>query len=414
MVSSERNRICMVTEAPAGAIRRDPAWKPNAMAINCSFEALTSFEQMECVRREWEQFQSSPETDIDFVRLIIESRAEVQGPYVLALRQDGKVEALLVGRVERVRLSGVPGRPAGLQPRLKVLEVLHGGLLGDWQEEHLDGLLGLLWTCLARGDWQAVRFRMLNLQSPLWARCKLRFPRLCRGCVAAPNPHWSLRLPKSYEEFLKSLDGKTRRNIKRQQKLLESEFSDLSIKCLDRVGDLDTIVKTADSIISKTYQNGFNKPWTSDEMRKRLALWLSRGLSQSFFLYAHGQACAYYHILKYRGGAFALETAYDPDFQRYGVGHYIQFRAFERLCNEQGPVKVDYGFGDAQYKRQLCQCRQEEADLVLFGPNCAGLYGNVMRTVEIKAFQVMKNTLGSSGLLTRVKKAWRNSRRKNP
>ncbi len=377
-------------------------------------EVLTSFEQIESVRKEWEQFQSSPETDIDFVRLIIESRAEVQGPCVLALRQDGKVEALLVGRVERVRFSSVPGRAAALQPRLKVLEVLHGGLLGNWQEEHLDGLLGLLRASLARGDWQAIRFRMLNLQSPLWALYKLRFPRLCRGCVAAPNPHWSLRLPKTYEEFLKSLDSKTRKNFKRHLKLLESDFSDLSTKCLDRVGDLETIVKTADLIISKTYQKGFDKPWTSDEMQKRLTLWLSRGLFQSYFLHVNCEACAYQHILKYRGGAVAAGTAYDPAFQRYGVGHYITFKALERLCKEQGPVEVDFGYGDAEYKRELCQCRQEEADLVLFGRNWAGLYGNALRTGEIQALQVVKRALKSSGLFARVKKAWRDSRRKNP
>jgi hypothetical protein len=378
------------------------------------FEALTTFEQIESVRQEWEQFQRWPETDPDFVRLIVESRVEVQGPYVIVLRRDGKVTGFLIGRVETVRLNGAPGFGAAIQPKLKVLEVLHGGMLGNWSEEQMDGLLRQLKTSLSRGDWQAVRFRMLDVRLPLWLRSQLQFPWLCRGCVDAPNPHWSLRLPKSYEEFYQNLDSKTRKNLKRHTKLLESDFSDFSIKRLDQVADLDTILDTTDSIISKTYQKGFETAWTSDEMRKRVSLWLSKGLFKGFFLYANGKACAYQHVLKYRGRAFAVGTGYDPGFQRYGVGRYIQFEAVKDLCAAGGVTELDFGYGDAEYKREICQCRQEEADLVLFGFNCLGLCGNTLRTAEIKAVRLVKRALKSAGVFASLKKAWRDSRRKNP
>jgi CelD/BcsL family acetyltransferase involved in cellulose biosynthesis len=375
-------------------------------------EQLTNFEQIRRVREQWDRFQWYPEADADFVPIIMEHRPEVQGPCVLAARRDGEVEALLIGRVELSPVARLPGFKTTLQPRLKVLRVVYGGMLGDWNEGNLDRLLVALKESLARGDFRAVWFEMLNLQSPLWERSQALFPRMCRGCASAPNLHWTLRLPKSYGDFLKGLDSKTRKNQKRHVNLLENDFSHLSVKRFDRVTDLDAIVNTSDRILSKTYQRGFGNAWTSVEMVKRVSLWLGKGLFTAFFLYANGEARAYQHILRYRGRAFAIGTGCDPGFQRYAVGRYIQLKALEDLCESQDASELDFGFGDAEYKRELCNQHCEEADLVLFGLNCSGLAANAMRTATIKGLQLLKRALRSAGMFGRIKRAWRESLRK--
>jgi hypothetical protein len=376
-------------------------------------DTLTTSEQLQSIRKEWEQWQWYPEADPDFVSLIVESRKEAQGVCVLALRESRSVQGLLVGRSETSRLNSWPGLSGWLGPRLRVLEVLYGGMLGDWREENAEKFVLALKAGLARGDWQVIRFRMLDLRSPLWAIAKRHFGWLCRGCVAAPNPHWSLRLPKSFGELQKSLDSKTRKNMKRHLKLLESEVRDISVRRLDQLSDLKTITETSEAIFCKTYQKGLEPSWTSEEMVKRVSLWLRRGSFQSFFLFAGDKACAYQHILKYRGHALAAGTGYDPGFQRYGVGKYIQFRALEDLCRDGDVTVLDFGYGDAEYKREWCNSRQEEADLVLFRLSWAGLLGNAMRTGEIKGFENLKRLLKSSGLFASVKRAWRARRRKN-
>jgi CelD/BcsL family acetyltransferase involved in cellulose biosynthesis len=195
-------------------------------------------------------------------------------------------------------------------------------------------------------------------------------------------------------------------------KLLENEVTDLTVKTLDRAADLDAIVNTSDSITSRTYHKGLGKAWTCDEMVKRVSLWLGKGFFKAFFLYADGKPCAYQHILRYRGRAFAMGTSYDPALQRYAVGRYILLKALEDLCDSQDASELDFGFGDAEYKRELCNHHWEEADLVLFGPNCTGLAVNAIRTANIKGLQLLKRALKSAGRFDRVKRAWRESLRK--
>ncbi|SRR6266567_4336589 len=381
-------------------------------SILSEIQLLTTFDQIESVSKAWERLQWHPNADADFFRLITEGRKEIKGPCVLALREGEQVKALLAGRVRSSHLSDLPGLPAAIQPRLKVLEVIYGGMMGDWSGENLDRLLLFLKASLADGLWHAVRFRMLNLQSPLWERSRSYFRRICRGSVAAPNLHWSLRLSKSYEEFYRALDGKIRKNLNRQRKRLETDFSEVSVSHFDRIEDLDRITVTTDAVVSKTYQKGLEKDWRGEEMTKRVGLWLSRGQLMACFLYLNGRACAYQHVLKYQGRAFGAGTAYDPGFQRYGIGRFIQLKALEKLYEHRDVAEFDFGFGDAEYKRELCNRHWEEADLVLFGASRAGLLANAMRTAETAAIRLGTRLLKSAGMFGWAKDAWRESRRK--
>jgi CelD/BcsL family acetyltransferase involved in cellulose biosynthesis len=378
-----------------------------------SVELLTTFEQIASVREEWQTWTCFPETDPDFVRIIIQSRPEAKAPCVMVLRQTGVVQALLIGRIEICRLNSLPTGAAAIQPHLKVLRVLYEGLLGDWTEQNIDTCLREIKQGLSRGDWHAVHFHMLNLRSPWWTRAEKMFPRYCRGSIAPPNAHWTAKLPKSYRDYFQSLDSRVRKNLNRHRKRLESEFSDLLVKRFDQISDLEAIVNTSEAIIAKTYQQGFTTGWSSEEMKRRVALWLGKGQFHAFFLYVNGQPCAYEHILKYRGGAYGMGTAYDPAFRSFSVGRYIQMKALEEIWKDENDItRLDFGFGDAEYKRELCQICEQEADMVLFGSRPVSIWGNAMRTLEIRGVQLIKHALKSTGMFSAIKSRWREYRRK--
>jgi CelD/BcsL family acetyltransferase involved in cellulose biosynthesis len=206
--------------------------------------------------------------------------------------------------------------------------------------------------------------------------------------------------------LFKALDSRTRKNLKRHIKLLEREFSNITVQRLSSPNDLETIVQTSASIMSKTYQQGFETDWASDEMRARVRLWLKRGALTSHFLHINGGACAYQHILSYRGRAFAIGTAYDPAFRQYGIGRYIQLKALEHLCGT-GVSEVDFGFGDAEYKRELCSIHRHEADLLCFAWRTAPIWANAARTLDIGGAYAAKKLLERTNLHSLVKKQWR-------
>jgi hypothetical protein len=385
-----------------------------ASSARNGIEPLRTFERIAEVRQQWDRFQWHPEADPNFFRLIVEHRTEVQGPCVMVVRRDGKVEGLLVGRVDLAKLARYPGFTAAFHPKLRILEVIYGGMLGNWHPEHLAKLLTELKRSLARGDWQAVIFRQLSLQSPLWEQCKAQFPGICRGWGSVQGLHWTLRLPGSYDDFCRSLESKTRKNLNRHIRRIEEDFSELEVRRYDLAADLSAIIDTSQLIFSKTYHKGLEKAWCDTEMIKKVDLWLRQGAFQAYFLYLQGKPCAYQHILKYRGRAFGLGTAFDPDYRRYAVGGYIRHKVLEDLCRSGDVSELDFGYGDAEYKREICNHHCKEADLILYGLNWSGLTANAMRTVEIKAVQLLKHALKSGEKFDRLKSAWRESLRGKP
>src|SRR2546427_12725260 len=136
-------------------------------SILSEIQLLTTFDQIESVSKAWKQLQWHPNADADFSRLITEGRKEIKGPCVLALREGEQVKALLAGRVRSSHLSDLPGLPAAIQPRLKVLEVIYGGVMGGWAGGNLDGVLLFLTAAVGGGLLPAGRFLMFKLSAPL-------------------------------------------------------------------------------------------------------------------------------------------------------------------------------------------------------------------------------------------------------
>jgi hypothetical protein len=327
---------------------------------------------------------------------------------------------MMIGRVEKTSVDVAIGYPrlgllsacvTALLPRLRLLEVLYRGMPGDWSKPRLNALLLEIKEGLARGECHAVRFRMLGLHSSLWQESREKFSWASRGCVGTPNPHWSLDCSKGYKDYFQGLDTKTRKNFTRRRKQLEAEFGDATVRHLDQPQDAESVAAATEAIVAKTYQKGFDRAWTSAEMLARVRLWLARGVFHAYFLSLDGEVCAYQHVLNYGGEGFGIGTGYDPRFQRYAIGRFIQLRAIEDLCERHGVRSIDFGFGDADYKRELCGQRWEEADLVLFRPSAVGLAGNLLRTNQIKVIEGGKLALKALGLFQHAKRIWRQLRR---
>ena len=85
----------------------------------------------------------------------------------------------------------------------------------------------------------------------------------------------------------------------------------------------------------------------------------------------------------------------------------IQGYTEEDFCNDKTTEAVDYGFGDAQYKRSYCNQSWREASLYFFAPTLKGLKLNAARTATIGISQFAKSVLDRTGFLTKAKRVWR-------
>jgi CelD/BcsL family acetyltransferase involved in cellulose biosynthesis len=102
--------------------------------------------------------------------------------------------------------------------------------------------------------------------------------------------------------------------------------------------------------------------------------------------------------------------AYDPEYRKYAPGKYLMMKTIEAFCDEKGQRQVnsvDFGLGDAEYKRMLCDQTWLDASPSIFAPNLRGLALNAYRTPLVQLDLIGRHLL-SSNLEARVKRVWRN------
>jgi CelD/BcsL family acetyltransferase involved in cellulose biosynthesis len=126
-----------------------------------------------------------------------------------------------------------------------------------------------------------------------------------------------------------------------------------------------------------------------------------------YVLYLDGEAIAFWPGSAH-GGTFHIGTpGYDPAYADYRIGTYLQMRMFEDLIADPDVRVVDYGQGDAEYKRRFGSESWDEADMHVFAPTPRALAINATRTAILAAAEGARAALRRAGVLERIKRGWR-------
>lgn len=343
------------------------------------------------------------DADPDFFLQVLATRDSAR-PHVVAATR-GKERAVFVGRIERTELRTTVGYRTVLNPSVRALVLAHGGYVDATGGELAGVLVRELLAALRRGEADVLQLPALRVGSPLHAAASAA-PRLQRQPFASVRVHRRLELPSSYEEFLKSRSRSTRESVKRYtNRLLRDHGDELDVRLLREPADLDRIVRDLDDVASKTYQRGLGVAFDANE-RDRTALGLERGWFRVWVLYRQEQPIAFWPGWIYEGTLFIGTPGYDPAYGDYRVGQYLQMRMTEDLCLDPEVAAVDYGFGDAEYKRRFGTESWDEQDVVIFRRSPRGLALNAARGGVTGAVNVAKRILGGERV-GRLKRSWR-------
>lgn len=368
-----------------------------------------TLEEVEQLRPAWTRLQRHPNADIDFYLTIIRSRPEIESPLVIVVERDGEPSLIVVGRLERRPFTLPFGYTEIHGPRARVLLVLYGGIMGGEHPEDRELALNKMQALLHEGEVDLVFFNHLEVGSSMYALATSAPPLLCRARGHAGNPHHRLDLDRSYEEYQATLSKSTRKTLRRYGHRLEEEWGGrMTVQCLREPGQLDTILADAEAVARKTYQRGLGVGFVAnEEMRRRLQLELRRGWLRAYFLYFDGRPVAYSFISCYRGVAYANETGYAPEHGDLRIGHYLNERVIEDLCADPAIHAMDYGFGDAEYKRAICNEMWEERPVYLFAPTARGVSMRLLHAVLGGMDGFARRMVGHGRPLQFLKRGWR-------
>lgn len=350
-----------------------------------------------------------PAVDIDFYLTVFQPRSEMLRPHVIALKRGGVAETVLVGRVDRRPLQVALGYKKLSSPPVRVLTLIHGGMLGEDSEEHASALVDSIKRSLRDHEADVAWFYGMELDSPFHRVVKNAGGWLTRDHCPAFMPRWRIQLPATYEELYRQRSTNTRHNLKRYSKRLLDAFGDqLTVRSFRNPAEVELILSDTEAIAAKTYQRGLGVGFTdADVMRQRMTLAANRGWLRAHILYVGDKPVAYWNGVLYYRTFFTWTTGYDPDLSHLRPGTFLLQRMLQELCSEKAADVVDFGFGDAQYKRDWCDEEHLQVSLFLFAPSARGMCLNAFHSSLLGASNAARKLLARTDAVAKLKKAWR-------
>lgn len=372
-------------------------------------EILRTRSEIEALRQFWSSCSPPRDADLDFFLFISDLYSEVERPHVVVLYDGDAPKALLAGRLEIGRLPIRLGYFALPVPTLRMLQIVHGGWLGDLSESNAKRLVDSLINSLAVGEADVASLHSPDLNSSIvrWGRALP--PWWCSDHAVRPQARRVRELSPDAGPFLRGLSQNERYQQRKRARNLANEFGDHRIESLTEPTDVDQLMRDAESIASKSYQRGLRVGFSDTSMtRSRLLFEAHKGWLLGYVLYLNGQPAAFW-IGSLRNGVFLSEyLSFDPAYTKYAPGMYLILKVMEELQDKprNPPVRlVDFGIGDAAYKERLATRHWQESTVLIFAPRPRAAWTNSLRLLAETANRCVKQAL--TPWLATLKRRWR-------
>jgi hypothetical protein len=373
-----------------------------------------SVSEIEEIREIWTEWQSNPTTDIDNYLSMVRLRPEIECPHVMLIYRDGCLDSLLVGRLERTRISCALGYLKLFQPEFRTLCISHEGFLGNRSAENSRFITHEIVKCLGRGEAEVARFDYLGIDSSLFGAVKSVPGILCRGHFTSTQPHGCYRLQSSFEEFTGSLSRKERHNLKRYAGRVKADFpGKMRIQCFRKEDQVEDLLRDTEEIARKTYQRALGVGFQDDlETRQLLRTASKRGTLRGCILYLGDNPCAFMIGIQYRQTLHGICMGYDPQYNEYSPGSLVLMHWIEEAFKASGPhivSEIDLGSGEGRHKRAIYNHTWIESVPYIFAPTLKGILFNFLKTMTYLIDQSLRKLLLKAGFLEKIKKVWRSS-----
>lgn len=342
--------------------------------------------------------------DLDVVVATAEAREDVDRPHVVVAAAHHRPVAMLIGQLEEHVISPRFGYFTVFRARRRCLRVVHGGIAGPRAQEAAPVLVSSLLESLRRGQADLLLFSYLDVESAVFAAANAQVSRLRRQLVLAVEPHWTCDLPDNFD----TLTGRVPRSSshRRYARRLERTFPGLEVRRYHRPGDLERVLQDIEAVAARTYQRRLGAGWDAAPEQQLIKMKLERGWFRAWVLYIHGVPRAFEVGDVYRGTYFLDARGYDPDWSSHRLGNYVALQVWRDLCHDPDVRRIDFGPGDADYKREAATAVRCEANLMIFPARASGIALNVAFSGVLVADRLARRLVGSDRA-ARIKRWWR-------
>jgi len=348
------------------------------------------------------------EAELDNFLARLRARPTVIGPYAIVVYRENAPVAGLIGRLESRELKTSVGYRVVYAPGLRVLQIVDGGIVAA-DDAAIPPLVAALGEALARGDAEAAALPPLPVASELFAALSALGGPFERQRFVATWIRRRLVLPESFDAFLASRSWETRRGIKKTANRLRAKFGDeMHVEVLREPESLDRLVHDLDHIASLTYHRAVGAGFADTPEHGELArIGLENGRTRAYVLYHGEKPVAYWLCSVYRGTMYLQTTGFDDAYAHDRVGIFLLMRLFEDACADPAIEVIDFGPGDADYKRLYTNDGVPERNLFVFAPTLRARRINATRTAILGFGLGARRALDAANATDRLKALWR-------
>jgi CelD/BcsL family acetyltransferase involved in cellulose biosynthesis len=348
------------------------------------FDVARTVAEVEAMRPTWEELQTPFVTsDLDFVLAYIRNAPHASRPHAVVVGPSrDKPTGLISCRVEEVDLPARLGTKVVLKPRVRALTVTYGGFMGPLDKAAASTLLDALSRSIEPGEVDVVRLRMLRVGSPLHAAATESSQLLRRQRFPMRVLHWQAQLPGSLDEYLAGRSRRRRESVRRYSRRLERTYGDDARVEVYRTRDgIDRLFADSALVHRETYQHVLGVGFSEEKVQRALTeLAMDQGWFRGYVLYLRDRPAAFWHGNAY-GGVYGIgATGFDPAYTEDRPGTYLLMKVIEDLCADPAVHTLDFGFGDAEYKRHFGDESWVEEDVVVFEPRARPVALNLAGT----------------------------------
>jgi hypothetical protein len=191
---------------------------------------------------------------------------------------------------------------------------------------------------------------------------------------------------------------------------LEEEFPGRVVtRSFRQVDEVDSFCADVETVARLTYQRRLKAGFINDPAHQRRCRFAAQNdRFRGYILYIDNQPRAFWCGTLYKQVFHLAWTGYHPDWKKYELGTALFLKMVENLCIE-GVQEIDFGLGEAFYKERFGDQSWQEATLYVYSATSRAIVLNMLRTTLAGVSRTAESVLGTLGVVSRVKRWWRNN-----
>ena len=201
------------------------------------------------------------------------------------------------------------------------------------------------------------------------------------------------------------ITGKTLRKRRNEHKRLATALGPIAVDVITQARDVDTFLGDASAITSASYHASLGVGVRDTPLWRAITLAeaLSRRL-RCYALRAPNQTLAYVFGTVDEAGTYHFEaTGFNPALRDHSPGSVLLWNVISDLFEHTPVQRIDFGFGDAVYKRIYATKQRTEANMQIFGTSPAARFTGLMYSSTSR----LHEAAASTSLGHWLKRRWR-------